>query len=190
MSNPSPNFQIVPVRNAHDLADSISLFYAYAASLGIDLAFQNFDAEMAGMPGKYSPPNGELLLARNKAGVAIGCVGLRPLPSTEPSGKVCEMKRLYVTPDGRGTGVGKTLALTIIAAAERLGYSEVRLDTLSTMVTALNMYRSFGFEEISPYYETPLEGTHFLALRLPVRKNVVESKQQIEIQQPNTQAFS
>lgn len=176
MSNPSHNFQVTPVRDTPDLADSISLFYAYAASLGFDLAFQNFDAEMAGMPGKYSPPDGELLLARNEAGVAIGCVGLRPLPSSEPSVKVCEMKRLYVTPDGRGTGVGKTLALTIIAAAERLGYRELRLDTLPSMVAALNMYRSFGFEEIPPYYETPLEGTHFLALRLPMRKDIVESK--------------
>src|ERR1700753_889817 len=102
---------ILPVRNASDLADAVSLFYAYAASLGFDLAFQNFDAEMGGMPGKYSPPAGELLPARNEAGKPIGCVGLRPLPADQhqPSARICEMKRLYVAPAGRGTGVGKAL---------------------------------------------------------------------------------
>ncbi|EXJ59275.1 carbonic anhydrase [Cladophialophora yegresii CBS 114405] len=170
MSKPSPPFSIVRVRNATQLADIISLFYAYAASLGIDLAFQNFDGEMASMPGRYSPPEGELLLARDEAGQAIGCVGLRPLPSTERGARVCEMKRLYVSPAGRGSGVGKALASTIIAAAEELGYSEMRLDTLPSMVAALNMYRAIGFEDIPAYYETPLEGTHFLALKLPMQK--------------------
>jgi ribosomal protein S18 acetylase RimI-like enzyme len=163
-----PAFTIVPVRDPADLKDTISLFYAYAASLGFDLAFQKFDTEMANMPDKYSPPNGELLLARNSDDLAIGCVGLRPLPS--PGGdadtQICEMKRLYVTPSGRGTGVGKALASRIIAVAAQLGYAEMRLDTLPSMVTALKMYRLFGFEDIPAYYETPLEGTHFLALKL------------------------
>ncbi|KIW31248.1 uncharacterized protein PV07_02912 [Cladophialophora immunda] len=167
MAKAAASFSITPVRLPDDLTDTISLFYAYAGSLGFDLAFQNFDNEMAGMPGKYSPPQGELLLARNEAGVAIGCVGLRPLPSAGVTGKVCEMKRLYVTPAGRGTGVGKALASTIIDAAEKLGYDEMRLDTLPSMATALRMYRHFGFENIAAYYETPLEGTHFLSLKLP-----------------------
>ncbi|KIW99699.1 uncharacterized protein Z518_11112 [Rhinocladiella mackenziei CBS 650.93] len=170
MSATGHHISINPVRNTTDLADTTSLFYAYASSLGFDLAFQNFDAEMAGMPGKYSPPEGELLLARNAAGKPIGCVGLRPLPSTGEGATVCEMKRLYVTPSGRGTGVGKALASSIIAAAERLGYGEMRLDTLPRMVAALNMYRAFGFEDIAAYYETPMEGTHFLSLRLPRRQ--------------------
>jgi ribosomal protein S18 acetylase RimI-like enzyme len=153
------------------LEDTIALFYAYAKSLGIDLAFQNFDAEMAAMPGKYAPPEGELLLARNAAGQPVGCVGLRPLPSTDTSARICEMKRLYVTPAGRGTGIGKALGSTVIHVAEQLGYSEIRLDTLPSMVAALKMYRAFGFEDIPAYYQTPLEGTHFLALRLPRRQN-------------------
>jgi len=167
MTKSNPSFSITPVREALDLTDTMTLFYAYAASLGINLAFQNFDAEMAGMPGKYAPPSGELLLARNEAGKAIGCVGLRPLPMDERD-KICEMKRLYVSPEGRGTGVGKALASSIIAVSQRLGYSEMRLDTLPTMVAALGMYRGFGFQEIPPYYSTPLEGTHFLALKLPM----------------------
>src|ERR1700761_5669049 len=124
------SISIIPVRNASDLADAVSLFYAYASSLGFDLAFQNFDAEMAGMPGRYSPPGGELLLARNEAGNPIGCVGLRSLPGDQSAAQICEMKRLYVAPAGRGTGVGKALASTIITTAQQLGYSEMRLDTL------------------------------------------------------------
>ncbi|KAL6250968.1 hypothetical protein RBB50_001176 [Rhinocladiella similis] len=159
-------FTISPVRTPGEVKEAITLFYAYADSLGFDLAFQNFDAEMAGMPGKYSPPTGELLLARDTKGLPIGCVGLRPLPSVDANARICEMKRLYVTPSGRGTGVGKALASEIIAAARRLNYSEMRLDTLSSMVAALRMYRAFGFEEIPAYYDTPLAGTHFLALEL------------------------
>lgn len=170
MSKPTSSFSILPVRNASALADCISLFYTYATSLGIDLAFQNFDAEMASMPGKYSPPNGELFLARNEAGLAIGCVGVRPLPASDSPARVCEMKRLYVSPEGRGTGVGKALAETVIAAAEGLGYGEMRLDTLPSMVAALKTYRAFGFQVIPAYYDTPLEGTHFLALKLPAEK--------------------
>ncbi|KAI1615995.1 carbonic anhydrase [Exophiala viscosa] len=159
-------FTITPVRDLTDLKDTISLFYAYAGSLGFDLAFQNFDAEMAAMPGRYSPPQGELLIARDSDGNATGCVGLRPLPFPGRDLQICEMKRLYVTPSGRGTGVGKALASAIIAIAQQLGYSEMRLDTLPSMVAALKMYRMFGFEDIPAYYQTPLEGTHFLALRL------------------------
>jgi len=177
MPDPS-HFSILPVRNAADMADTVALFHTYAASLGIDLAFQNFDAEMADMPGKYSPREGELLLARNEAGTAIGCVGLRPLPSSKPSSRICEMKRLYVAPAGRGTGVGKALASEIIAMAETLGYSEMRLDTLPSMVAALRMYRALGFEDIPAYYETPLENTHFLSLKLPMQKKDLESKTQ------------
>lgn len=171
-------FSISSVRNATDLADTIKLFHAYAASLGFDLAFQNFSAEMAGMPGKYAPgAGGELLLARDIAsGKAVGCVGLRSLtPSSSLDAdtaardprRCCEMKRLYVMPDGRGTGVGKALATGILDVAEHMGYVEVRLDTLPSMAAALKMYRAFGFEEIDAYYDTPMEGTHFLSLRLP-----------------------
>lgn len=160
---PNQSFTISPVRNQPDLADTISLFYAYAASLKIDLAFQSFDAEMATMPGKYSPPTGELLLARNSAGIPIGCVACRPLFNDQ----ICEMKRLYVSPDGRGTGIGRALAIAIIEAAEKLGYREMRLDSLTSMTAAQKLYKEFGFVEIDPYYSTPIPNTTFLSLSLP-----------------------
>ena len=157
------SFVVTSVRNPKDLEDTIALFYEYAKWLGFDLNFQNFDEEMATMPGKYAPPKGELLLARNAKGVAIGCAALRPLGSDG----VCEMKRLYVTEAGRGTGCGKRMAQTIIGIAEILGYSEMRLDTLPRMKTAIGMYARLGFSQIDAYYATPMEGTMFLSLKLP-----------------------
>ena len=158
-----PSFHITPVRTQADLKDTIALFYEYAGWLGFDLSFQSFDAEMASMPGKYSPPTGELLLARNVDGRAIGCVAIRPLG---PDG-VCEMKRLYVAEAGRGMRVGKHLASWSIGIAESLGYTEMRLDTLPRMETAVGMYRRLGFVPIEAYYETPMEGTMFMTLKLP-----------------------
>lgn len=157
------SFVVTSVRNAEDLQDTIALFYEYAKWLGFDLSFQKFDEEMASMPGKYAPPQGELLLARNRMGEPIGCAALRPLGSDG----VCEMKRLYVTEGGRGTGVGKRMAQTIIGIAEIMGYSEMRLDTLPMMKTAVGMYERLGFTQIDAYYETPVEGTMFLSLKLP-----------------------
>lgn len=112
-----PALQISPVRSAADLEATIMLFRAYAASLDIDLAYQDFAGEMAAMPGKYAPPNGELLLARDAAGAALGCVGLRPLDIAG----CCEMKRLYVCPAGRGSGVAKGLIDALLAVAGRIG---------------------------------------------------------------------
>ena len=139
------------------------LFEAYAKSLGIDLSFQDFATEMKSMPGKYAPPNGSLLLAReNVNGDAVGCVGLRSLGGD----RCCEMKRLYVDPKGRGLGVGKTLVEAVIEEAQRLGYQAMRLDTLPDMTSARKLYKSLGFTEISSYYDTPIEGTIFLELLL------------------------
>ena len=157
------SFIITSVRTPKDLEDTVALFYEYAKWLGFDLNFQNFDEEMAAMPGKYAPPKGELILACNRKGVAIGCAALRPLGSEG----VCEMKRLYVAEAGRGMGVGKRLAQTVIGIAEILGYSEMRLDTLPRMKTAVGMYERLGFCQIDAYYETPMEGTMFLSLKLP-----------------------
>lgn len=159
------SIEIAPVRQPADLAAAISLFTAYTTALGIDLSFQNFADEMASMPGKYAPPEGELLLAKTATGAPVGCVGLRPLPAH--GRHVCEMKRLYVSPGGRGTGAGKALALAIVEAAEARGYREMRLDTLQTMTAALALYKGLGFVDIPPYYETPLDGTRFLSLRMP-----------------------
>lgn len=155
-------YTISAVRSSVDLKDTISLFYEYATYLGIDLSFQNFDAEMAAMPGKYSPPTGELLLARDQDGRASGCVAVRPLGLE----KVCEMKRLYVSEGGRGSGLGKALATGIIEVAERLGYAEMRLDTLPSMKAAMAMYEKLGFIDIEAYYPSPMEGTRYLALKL------------------------
>jgi putative acetyltransferase len=156
-------FTIRKVTSAIDLADTIRLFEAYAASLGIDLAFQDFATEMASMPGKYASSNGGLLLlARNTEGDAIGCVALRAM-STKGC---CEMKRLYVDPAGRSLGVGKALAVAAIEVARELGYQAMRLDTLPSMASARALYKGLGFVEIDAYYSTPIEGTLFLELSL------------------------
>ncbi|MDP3739861.1 MAG: GNAT family N-acetyltransferase [Hyphomonadaceae bacterium] len=154
-------FHITPVRSAGDLAATVELFQAYAASLEVDLAYQDFSAELAAMPGKYAPPAGELLLARDAGGRPLGCVGLRPL-----AGGSCEMKRLYVSPDGRGLGLGKALVDALLAAAKAIGYREMRLDTLPAMTSAIGLYRANGFVAIEPYYDTPVVGTVFLARQL------------------------
>ncbi|WP_332770337.1 GNAT family N-acetyltransferase [Phenylobacterium sp.] len=154
--------KISPVRTAHDLHATAALFEAYAKSLPVDLSYQDFGAELASLPGKYAPPRGELLLARDAAGEALGCVGLRPLDAAG----CCEMKRLYLTPEARGTGLGRVLVAAIIQCARDIGYSELRLDTLATMTSAIGLYRQMGFAEIEPYYAPTPPGTTFMALRL------------------------
>ena len=151
-------FSIATVSTPDDLAAVTALFRGYAASLNVDLSYQDFDAELAAMPGKYAPPEGELLLARTAAGHPVGCVGLRRI---EPDG-CCEMKRLYVVPQARRSGLGKRLVDAVVHAAERIGYREMRLDTLSSMAGAIALYRNCGFEPIAPYYDTPVAGTIFL----------------------------
>ncbi|QGZ95050.1 GNAT family N-acetyltransferase [Terricaulis silvestris] len=147
---------------ATDLPAITQLFRAYAASLPIDLGYQGFDGELASLPGKYAPPAGALLIARDANGAALGCVAMRPLHQEA----VCEMKRLYVAPEGRGMGLGKQLAHAIIEAACAAGHHEMRLDTLSTMHEAQTLYRALGFVEIAPYYDSPIEGTVFMSLKL------------------------
>lgn len=160
-SVPPSKFRIIPVRSEEDLKDTVTLFYEYAKWLDLDLTFQNFDVEMAGMPGKYAPSSGELFLARTAEGDAVGCVAVRPLVDD-----ICEMKRLWVRDSAKGLGLGKALVSTVVDAGRRLGYSRMRLDTLPRMAAAVRMYRTLGFVDIEPYYETPLAGTHFLELDL------------------------
>jgi len=163
----------VSIAEPTDLPALTQLFRAYAASLPIDLGYQGFDDELASLPGKYAPPDGALLIARGVSGAALGCVAMRPLgfgvcPSPVGEGRpgVCEMKRLYVAPQGRGQGLGRQLARAIIEAARAAGYAEMRLDTLASMGEAQALYRSLGFTEIGAYYDTPIAGTVFMSLKL------------------------
>lgn len=157
------SFIITIVRTEKDLAVIKDLFIAYTNWLNIDLTYQNFEAELALLPGKYSPPGGEILLARSTtSNKPLGCVALRPLMAPA----CAEMKRLYVTPEGRGRGLGKALINRIMATAIESGYTEIKLDTLRHMEAALGIYKSFGFVECEKYYDTPMENTVFLKKEL------------------------
>jgi ribosomal protein S18 acetylase RimI-like enzyme len=137
-----------------------ALFREYADGLGIDLGFQDFERELAELPGDYGPPRGALLLARAGA-EAVGCVAVRPFADG-----ACEMKRLYVRPVARGSGAGRMLAEAAVASARALGYERMLLDTLPSMAAAQRLYRALGFVEVEPYRHNPVPGTSFLELRL------------------------
>ncbi|MFZ4533330.1 MAG: GNAT family N-acetyltransferase [Alsobacter sp.] len=153
-----PATSIVAATKPEDIAAVVVLFRAYAASLAVDLAYQNFEAEMQAMPGAYAPPSGALLIARGAGDEPLGAVALRPMAET---GR-CEMKRLYVSPAGRGRRVGERLVNELAATALRIGYREMWLDTLPGMVAAQALYHRLGFEVTAPYYLTPVAGTVFM----------------------------
>jgi ribosomal protein S18 acetylase RimI-like enzyme len=136
------------------------LFLEYSESLGFDLSFQNFDAELDNFPVQYSPPTGSLFLALSQ-NLPIGCVGVRYFDDG-----ICEMKRLFVKPNFRGKRVGRLLAEAAVKAGKFLGYERMRLDTLPTMEKANHLYRSIGFIEIEPYRYNPIEGAKYLELNL------------------------
>jgi putative acetyltransferase len=152
--------RITQVVGAEAITAARELFVEYAGQLSIDLCFQGFDEEVAGLPGAYSPPGGRLLLGL-VGEEAAGCVALRGL-----SGGACEMKRLYVRPGFRGTGLGRRLAAAVIGAGRELGYECMRLDTLPQMAGAQRLYESLGFRGIESYYENPIEGARYLELDL------------------------
>ncbi|HEX5222553.1 MAG TPA: GNAT family N-acetyltransferase [Verrucomicrobiae bacterium] len=136
------------------------LFREYADATGLNFCFQNFDQELAELPGKYAPPSGRLVLALNGAQPA-GCVALRKIEKG-----ICEMKRLYVRPAFRNQGVGGKLATQIISEAREIGYQRMRLDTLNTMRPAIALYESLGFKRIAPYYHNPIAEAVYFELEL------------------------
>src|SRR5262249_47058069 len=140
-----------------DFAEVRSLFREYADSLPFSLEFQDFDRELAELPGAYAPPHGGALLLVRGA----GCVGLRSL-----GGETCEMKRLYVRPSARGRGIGRRLAEAAVVEARRLGYARMRLDSTPGMESAQALYELLGFREIGPYRLNPVPGTRFFELEL------------------------
>jgi GNAT superfamily N-acetyltransferase len=144
-----------------DFAQVASLFRQYAAGLPVDLNRQGFAEEIARLPGPYAPPDGALLVAR-KDDEVLGCIALKRLAP-----QVAEIKRLYVVPQGRGFGVGKALVTAILGEAARLGYREIKLDTLPHMAPAIVLYRSFGFEPIAPYGSFPYTDLICLGRALP-----------------------
>lgn len=146
-----------------ELAQARELFLEYAAWLGVDLCFQHFDEELAGLPGAYALPRGRLLLAVADE-QAAGCVALRPLAGDMPAGGVAEIKRLWVRPAFRHLRLGHRLVSQAIAAAREVGYRRVVLDTLPQMEAARALYQSFGFLPMHPYYDNPLPGVIYLGL--------------------------
>lgn len=160
------SISVTPVETDAELSAVKSLFRAYVDWLGIDLTYQGFEEELAGMPGKYAPPKGALFVAKDADGSILGCVGLRPF---DDDGR-CEMKRLYVVPEGRGKGVGAALVARVLEAAVAAGYRQMLLDTLPTMTGAVKLYTAAGFEQIPAYYDTPIEETVFFRKLLQADK--------------------
>jgi len=153
--------KLIQAESPAQIAQARELFLEYAQSLGFSLCFQNFDKELAELPGDYAPPEGRLLLAECKGQLAA-CVAIRKLgPDT------CEMKRLYLRPQFRGKGLGRALAERVIAKARQIGYRRMRLDTVEpVMKDAVAMYRKLGFKEIAPYCPNPIPGALYMELEL------------------------
>ena len=153
--------ELIQAQSPEDIRRARELFEEYAATLGISLCFQNFDKELADLPGEYYPPSGRLLLAFEDNEISGG-VALRGIGES-----ICEMKRLFVRADFRGKGLGRKLAEAIINEARGIGYERMRLDTLpGKMDQAIALYRSLGFREIEPYYNNPVAGAVFMELLL------------------------
>lgn len=159
-----PRIDIATAARPSEIEAVRDLFRDYARALDVDLCFQNFESELAQLPGDYAAPRGTLLVARVNAKVA-GCCAVRPLDNSDYP-NACEMKRLFTRPDFRGLGLGRSLVEAILAFAQQAGYDCMLLDTLSDMEAARALYEDLGFEEIPPYYHNPIAGAHYLKVRL------------------------
>jgi putative acetyltransferase len=159
-----PEIRLVCPKGPQLIDQTREIFLEYARSLDIDLCFQNFDAELAALPGEYTAPTGHLLLAFVNGALA-GCGAMRGLEDVDYA-NACEMKRLYVRAAYRRLGLGRALAQALLDEARRAGYSVMLLDTLDEMESAREMYATLGFEEIPPYYFNPIAGAHYLKAAL------------------------
>jgi len=160
-SSAAEQFLLLQAENPAHITQARELFLEYAQTLGFSLCFQSFDNELATLPGHYAPPDGRLLLAECDGQLA-GCVALHKLEDG-----ICEMKRLYLRPQFRGKGLGRSLVDRIIAEARQIGYSRMRLDTVEpVMKDAVGLYRKIGFREIAPYCTNPIAGALYMELLL------------------------
>jgi carbonic anhydrase len=158
--------QLTQAKTPSDIEQARKLFQEYEAGLGISLCFQNFEQELAGLPGDYAPPQGRLLLAR-QFDQLMGCVALRQLGPT-----TCEMKRLFIRPEFRDRGLGRVLVEGLIEEARKIGYTHMRLDTIADrMDRAVALYKSIGFVEIPPYRNNPVDSATFMELDLLTPKH-------------------
>jgi len=151
---------IVSAENKDDIESARQLFLEYAESLNFDLCFQGFDEELKNLPGDYSSPKGELLLAYSNGKLA-GCVALHKFEND-----ICEMKRLFLRSEFRGQGIGRQLTVRVIDDAKKIGYKKMRLDTLPAMKEAIKLYKNLGFKEIIPYRYNSIEGVCYMELEL------------------------
>ncbi|MES2583774.1 MAG: GNAT family N-acetyltransferase [Pseudomonadota bacterium] len=158
------HIRVLVPESASELDAVRSLFVEYAGTLNVDLCFQNFNTELATLPGEYAAPRGGLLLA-TVDGELAGCCAMRPLDAVDYP-NACEMKRLYVRPAYRGLQLGRTLAENILETARVAGYDCILLDTLNDMEAARALYQELGFEDIPPYYYNPIAGAHYLKAEL------------------------
>lgn len=156
----APDIRLLPADTPDGVAGARLIFREYADSLGIDLAFQQFEEELAALPGHYRAPEGQLLLALVDGEVA-GCGAFQPRPEADYP-NACEMKRLYVRPAFRRFGLGRVIAQALLDDARRAGYSTMLLDTLDDMEAARGLYATLGFHDIPPYYFNPIPGAHYL----------------------------
>ena len=155
-----PDDIVIRAATERDIPEVRRMLQEYVEWIGLDLAFQEIDAELSGLPGDYAPPGGALLVAVT-GDRYVGMIAVRPL-----EGEVAEMKRLYVRPAARGRGLARRLVAHICERAKALGYREIRLDTLPKMGEAQALYEALGFRDIEPYYDTPIAGTRFMSRTL------------------------